>query len=334
MKKVSFFARQETQRKLTRRLVVLTLVGVAAIAAMGGVLGSLTGIPYTDYADIDPGAQRFRMTIGAVAAVLITGLAIAGQALYLRHNPLVIQKLFHGRAVSHDPEPGPERMLRNTFDELVIAAGIPAPRLLLLPADESINSFAIGIDAETQLVGVSQGSLNQLSRDEMQGMIAHEIAHIANGDSVLNIRLLAIVRGFRFFYDAGMLIIRKPVTVLGGGSAAGLYLSAFLAVIFGPLVVAGLPGTMITRIMQSAIARTREHLADASAIQFTRAQHGLLGALTKAGNYQRSRSPRPTNAGAFMMFVSPYRESSWLLRTHPKIKKRIKAVQAMKPGIQ
>ena len=131
----------------------------------------------------------------------------------------------------------------------------------------------------------------------MQALIAHEHAHIANGDAVINGRLLVLIRGFRSLYDASVAVIGAPLRHIKPANVA-FAITFWLSIVFGVFFVLGLVGVGIARLMQAAIARQREYLADASAVQFTRATSGLLGALQKAGEVQQSRKHRPTHAAA------------------------------------
>ena len=159
------------------------------------------------------------------------------------------------------------------------------------------------------------------------------MAHIANGDAAINIRLLALIQGFRWIYDASVAAIGWPFRVFESFKFA-FFIAFYLTIVFGAFFVLGLFGIGVARVMQAAIARQREFLADASAVQFTRLTAGLIDVLQKADAHRQSRKRQPTKAAAFMMFVSPYRARSWLLRTHPTIEDRIEAARAMTPGTE
>jgi Zn-dependent protease with chaperone function len=214
---------------------------------------------------------------------------------------------------------------------MAIAAASPRPRIFILDDDTTINSFALAPGRGPGIIGVTAGARSRLSRDELQALISHELAHLVNGDAAINIRLLALIQGFRWLYDASVTLIGWPLRTFRSAKPA-LFLTFYLTCVFGVFFVLGLFGAGISRIMQAAVARNREFLADASAVQYTRNTRGLLGALRKAGACRQSRRPQPTHKAAFMMFVSPYRARSWLLRTHPKIEHRIEAAEAMTPG--
>ena len=182
-----------------------------------------------------------------------------------------------GRLVNPTTTNPDERKLLNVVEEMAIAAGIPVPQVYVLPEESGINAFAAGHTTSDAVVAVTSGAMRLLSRDELQGVIGHEFSHILNGDMRLNIRLMGIVFGILCLTIIGRVLLqvrgrssrdRNPLPLLG------------LA-----LIAIGWIGVFFGRLIQAAVSRQREFLADASAVQFTRNPEGLAGALKKIGGF-------------------------------------------------
>ena len=336
MKKTSFFSRQAALRRVTVNLLVLTSIGALGIASLGGVASGLAY--YQNFArqgtSIDLTELRIVVVLGVTTTLGITVLVIASQLLLLHFSRSAPRRFFkakelNGETDDHSQEG--DRRVVNVVQEMSLAALVTTPRLLLLEEDSSVNSFAMAPRADQAVIGITAGARDRLTRDELQAVVAHELAHIANGDAAINIRLLALIQGFRGIYDMSVAVIGWPLRTFRSFKV-GFMFTFYLAMVFGVFFVIGLFGVGVARLMQAAIARRREYLADASAVRFTRNTSGLLGALRKADAHRQDRRHGPTKKAAFMMFVSPYRARSWLLRTHPKIEDRIEAGQAMTPG--
>jgi Zn-dependent protease with chaperone function len=337
MDQVSFFARQAQLRRVTRRLLVLTVIGSLGVGTIGGVAAALAEYKIS----IDQGLELTLLelapafSLGAAISLGASILVVFFRLVRLHYSRTAVRRFFHAR----DLDPGAsdavpsaaDKMLVNVVEEMSIASSISMPKIFLLDKDSSINSFALVQRGERNIIGVTAGARDQLSRDELQALVAHEIAHIANGDAAINVRLLALIQGFRWIYDAAVAVIGWPFRTFDSFKFA-FFITFYLTMVFGAFFIIGLFGVGIARFMQAAIARQREYLADASAVQYTRLTAGLIDALQKADAYRQSRRPQPTKSAAFMMFVSPYRARSWLFRTHPRIEDRIEAARAMTPG--
>ena len=337
MNKVNFFDRQASLRRITRRLSVLTAIGCTGIACLGGVATGLAyfqlhasrGLPI-----VGVELQKF-VLLGAAISLGATLIVMIWRLITLHFSRGSARRFFGARDLNQEQRrselTAADRRLYNVVDEMRIAANTTAPHVFVIEEDYSINSFALAQSGDKTTIGITAGARDQLSREELQALVAHELGHLANGDAAINVRLLALIQGFRWMYDTSVSVIGAPFRIFESFKLA-FFLAFYLTMIFGAFFVLGLFGIGIARLMQAAIARQREFLADASAVQFTRATNGLLGALEKAGNYEQSRRRRPAHKAAFMMFVSPYRARSWLLRTHPRIEDRIAAAVAMTPG--
>ena len=166
-----------------------------------------------------------------------------------------------------------EQRLCNTVDELCIAAHMPRPRVMVLPRADAINAFAAGWDAADAVVAVTQGALDYLTRDELQGMVAHELSHLHEGDTRLKMRLSGMVFGLELVHNFGDEIRERGGLAWWFGSA---------------IVLAGWAGWLTGQLLKAAVSRQREHLADARAVQWTRSKDGLGGVLRKVMAQRRS----------------------------------------------
>lgn len=338
MDKVYFFKRQDELRSLTVTLLVLTVIGSMGVACMGGVATGLWHyqLVTTSGGTVEMETLRPVVIMGASASLALTLLVVLVRLILLHFSRSSTRRFFNARDIVDEAEHSTlgtaDQRLLNVVEEMSLAAAFPRPHVFVLDDDSTINSFALARGSRNSIIGITAGARDRLARDELQAMIAHELAHLDNGDAAINIRLFALIYGFRWLYDFSVAVIGYPMRKVEW--PAGFVIGAWLTFVFGVFFVLGLFGVAAARIMQAAIARQREYLADASAVQFTRATRGLLGALRKAGECEQDRKHRPTHTTAFMMFVSPYRARSWVFRTHPKIEQRIEATVAMAPGLR
>ena len=224
---------------------------------------------------------------------------------------------------------GDGRVLYNVVEEMAIAAGVPRPLIFVVPTS-AMNAFATGRDPENSVIAVTEGLLERLNRDELQGVVAHEISHIRNYD----IRLMMMVATF-----AGMVVILSEILwymsrVLfyagmpggsnrRGGGAPLLVLAAVAAVI-------SLVAPIMAMLIQFAISRRREYLADASAVELTRYPEGLARALEKIA-YGCRGMKYASKAAAHLYIQNPFIRAnvSSLFATHPPIQERIRRIRAM-----
>ena len=230
------------------------------------------------------------------------------------------------RLVERETANPAEKRLINIVDEMALAAGAQPPAVYLSPDPQTINAFAAGFDESDAVIGVTEGALSALSRDELQGVIAHEFSHILHGDMRLNMRLMGVVFGVAALGYIGHSILRNALFFglarRGGGRGA----LAFAAV-GGGLAVLGFVGVLGGNLIRAAISRQREYLADASAVQYTRNPQGIGGALVKlASTGGVIASPKAVECGHLLFedglargFFNPF-------ATHPPIRKRIKKV--------
>lgn len=225
------------------------------------------------------------------------------------------------------------KMYLNIIDEMAIASGLPIPMAFIIPNDNSINAFTAGLTPSTACICVTEGALKYLSRSELQGVIAHEYGHILHGDVLFNTKMLGILNGFIMFVNAGSNLIQLAGRLSGRRSKKGD--PQAIVFIFGLILYSmGYLGVFFASILRAAFNRQREWLADASAVQFTRSQEGIRGALIKIDkNIFKTLKKRSLGESySHMCFVRAVR-GLWALvfeshpfASHPPIVKRIRTL--------
>ena len=322
---MNFFEAQDAARRKTKQLslmfaaavvtlIVLTNVLVAIVYGWTGLQTGLTFAQTFSQIPLDTWVWISSGVIGIVAvASFYKYLTIQGGGRAVAES--LGGSLVHPNTTNHH-----ERQLLNVIEEMAIASGITVPPVYLIP-ERSINAFAAGFTIDDAVIGINQGTLDNLNRDELQGVIAHEFSHILNGDTNINLRLIAILHGILFigmigygFLRAGAFSRRNglPIIALGAG---------LLAVGFG--------GTFFGNMIKASVSRQREYLADASAVQFTRNSSGIADALKKIGGLTEGSTIINKNAeeASHMFFGSVANKFGGLFSTHPPLEKRIRAIE-------
>ena len=323
---MDFFSAQDDARKNTKWLVLLFSLAVVSIILLL-YLAVVFLSSYSNTARMAAPVQWWQPNLFFIVAGLTSGVILLGslfKTLTLASGGgAAVAESLGGRLVSRGTSDALERRLLNVVDEMAIASGVPVPKVFVLDGESSINAFAAGYDVQHAVVAVTRGCLEQLTRDELQGVVAHEFSHIFNGDMRLNIRLIGILHGILLLALAGRMILR------GGGRSrsrnAGGIVAAGIA-----LFVVGYVGLFFGRVLKAAVSRQREFLADAAAVQFTRNPSGLAGALKKIGGFVDNTIAHPNAEEASHMFfdtgvVLPLN----LLATHPPLEQRIKRLEPM-----
>jgi Zn-dependent protease with chaperone function len=252
---------------------------------------------------------------------------------FLARGGSAVAELLGGRRIIAETPDFDEQRLRNVVEEMAIASGMPVPEIHVLDRERGINTFAAGHTRDDVAIGFTYGCLKLLTRDELQGVIAHEFSHILNGDTRLNMRLIMLAHGLSWPTIVGRIALRgtnyEPVT---GDSIFDDNVSPVraplvpVAIFFLALGSISLP---LVRLIKSLICRKREWLADAAAVQFTRNSTGIEGAFKKIGGLiKQGRFDTPwAEMASHLYFVNSARER-WLSfqSTHPPLAKRILAI--------
>lgn len=263
---------------------------------------------------------------GGTAAVIL--LASLYKTLQLKsEGGGAIATAMGGRLLDINTRDASERMLLNVVEEMAIASGTPVPAVYVLDGEMQINAFAAGYTPNDAVIGVTRGSLETFSRDELQGVIGHEFSHILNGDMRMNIQLIGWIHGILCIYLVGRELCYWNSGDRDSDGNAFAY--------FGfALIVLGLSGLFFGRLMQSAISRQREYLADASAVQFTRNPEGIASALEKLADTGSGIQASYAQASSHVFFGSVLSQS-WsaeMFATHPPLGQRIMRVRGLRPG--
>lgn len=317
---MDFYTHQSAARRQTRWLVVAFIVAVVLVVlALDIVLFSLFGsgeeqqalFTPIDFALRHPGPALFCTLI----ALGVIGLSSLFKSYQLRDGGGVVATSLGGVRVERDTGDFKRKRLHNIVEEMAIASGVPMPEIYVLDHENGINAFAAGHTPANAAVAVTHGALEKLNREQLQGVIAHEFSHILNGDMRLNIQLMGWLYGLFVVGLIGRTLLRWAPR--GRKGAAGL-LGVGLAV-----TVLGYFGLLAGRILQAAVSRQRERLADASAVQFTRNPLGLKDALIKIAGFGAGSkmSSANTEQVAHMLFASGIKRA---FATHPPIEERIK----------
>jgi Zn-dependent protease with chaperone function len=242
--------------------------------------------------------------------------------------------LLAGRPVPRSSGRDDERRLINVVDEMAIASGLAAPPLFVLNRERGINAFVVGLSPGQAVVVVTQGALEQLSRDELQAVIAHEFSHILHGDIRLNLRAVYVLQGIVFLAAIGRFMMQY---YSGAGTEEGRrFFHLPLAAAGVGVFAVGSVGLLCCRIIQAAIARERENLADASAVRFTRQADALCGALARIQANAEGSRLRNWHADALAHMLFAPGSGSWLrslVATHPPIEERMRRINPhVSPG--
>ncbi len=323
---MDFFEQQDIARRNTSKLGILfalTLIFLVAILYFAlqatHVYGSETQLEQQAKGWWNPALLAF--VVGGVTVVVFASASY--RTLSLRQGGGAVATMLGGQLLSPSPSDPLEVRYQNVVEEMAIASGTPVPQIFVLPNESGINAFAAGHHVHDAAIAVTRGALEKLSRDELQGVVAHEFSHILNGDMRLNTRLIGLVFGILVLAIAGRMLLRWGY--LSGGSSRDRNGSPIL--IAGiVLAVVGSIGVFFGKLIKSAISREREFLADAAAVQFTRNPAGLAGALKKvAGVGSKLTSPNAEEA-SHLFFGDGV--GSWfsLMATHPPIEVRIKRI--------
>ncbi len=313
---MNFFEHQAAARRASTRLVFLFVLAVIGIVAAVDFAAWL----------VVPSWRMLAFTTG------ITLLTILFGSLYriasLGGGGEAVAQQMGGTLVPADTTDLSLRRLRNVVEEIAIASGVPVPKLYVLENEAGINAFAAGFSPSDAVVAVTRGTLDRLNRDELQGVIAHEFSHILNGDMRLNVRLIGALFGILMIG----LIGRKVLEYGRFGSSRNKNAGALVVAALVAMVI-GYVGLFFGRMIKAGVSRSRERLADASAVQFTRQAAGLAGALKKiAGVEDGSRLSHRGDAEevSHMLFGDGVGFSS-LFATHPPLLERIRALE---PGFR
>ena len=334
---MDFFERQEKARRNTKLLVVYFLAGVTmlilviylvVVTAFTAAGGRHRGRNYNSYnydTQLEANSHPLwnpKLFLGvAIGTLAVIGIGSGFKTMELAQGGSALSSMMGGRLLNPSSTDLDERKLLNVVEEMALASGVPVPQVYVMDNEEGINAFAAGHTTSDATITVTRGCMRLLTRDELQGVIAHEFSHILNGDMRLNLRLLGIIFGILC-----LAVIGRVLLYTRSGSrdrnALPLFGLALLAI--------GYVGVFFGRLIQAAVSRQREFLADASAVQFTRNPLGIAGALKKIGGLGEdgSRVHAAHSEEVSHMFFGNGMPTPFfgLLATHPPLEERIRAI--------
>ncbi|HIG83621.1 MAG TPA: hypothetical protein EYG40_10340 [Verrucomicrobia bacterium] len=342
---MDFFDRQELARKNSKHLIFYYIVAVIGIVCSFGfaVLGARYLFLVQQSAQTNSLVRQSFFDpefflYSALGVLVLIILSTLFKISTLSEGGAAVAKSLGGKEVDPTTKDPRYRRLINVVEEMSIASGVSVPSIYVMDQEDGINAFAAGHSSSNATIGVTAGCLNKLNRSELQGVIAHEFSHILNGDMRLNIRMMSVLYGILMMFIVGKFMLRsfgrsssrsRSNSKEGGGAA-------FIIVVSLALLLIGLMGSIMAKLIKAAVSRQREFLADASAVQFTRDPSGISGALKKIGGFAGAKIEHPRGEEvSHMFFGSCYKKKlSNLLATHPPIDDRIRAIGGASDGFQ
>lgn len=352
---MDFFEAQDNALARSKSLLVYFFLAVMLIITavyFAVTAGVFFYAQKTGAATLPPLFNVSRIALTAAVVLPLIGLGSLWRVTQLRREGGAgVATALGGRRIEASTLRPDERKLRNIVEETAIASGLPVPQIYVMDQESGINAFAAGFGHDDAAIGVTRGAIEQLDRDELQGVIAHEFSHILNGDMSLNTKLSGWVfgiimltllgRGFWRLIKGGNSDGHRSSgggfyiggTGRGGGRSGGdskgggaLILAIILVAVL--VTIIGFIGEFFTRLIQAAVSRQREYLADASAVQFTRNPEGIGNALRRIGGIKRYSSMQHPNTSEFAhsFFARSMFGGVSFLATHPPLERRIRSV--------
>lgn len=327
---MDFFQHQQQARTSTRKLIFLFGLAVLSLLIITNLLVMFTfGFLDSEVSSATILNQLDWNVFLSVSAVVISVIFIGSvyKISSLSSGGVAVAEMLGGELLTHGSSDPDRQKILNVVEEMAIASGTPVPPVYLLD-EAGINAFAAGFTPSDAVIGITQGAIETLDREQLQGVIAHEFSHIFNGDMRLNIRLIGILHGILVIGIIGYYILRA-----GGRSRKN---GAGIAVLGIGLLVIGYAGTFFGNLIKAAVSRQREFLADASAVQFTRNPDGISGALINIGASQYGsniENPECSEISHCLFGAGMSSFYSGLFATHPPLGERIKRVRPSWDGV-
>ena len=346
---MDFFQRQDKARSKTVWLVILFILGLLSTALL---IHFLVAFFVAASKQVDYRVELFDLELFAVdfltVSCFILFVSLFRIASLKKTGPDGIAVSLGGQLIRRGDNSPRERRLYNVVEEIALASGCPVPRVYIMRGEPSINACAIGTSPENAAVCVTAGAMDYLTRDELQGVIAHEFSHIVNNDVNINTKIIGYLFGLELIALIAALIFRTAIQVPfrvqtsrssseNKDSGGGLTILLAILLFSGALFLIGYVGTVFGNLIRAAISRQREYLADASAVQFTRNPNGIAGALKKIGcpnlgsHIANSASVEASHLFFGSVFKTGFLQS--LFQTHPPLVQRIRAIDPDFDGV-
>ena len=335
---MDFFDQEAHARKRTRWLVLLFGLAVFASIALTYLILVLpirffssalaTSVSFSQL--LWDARLAFWVALGALVSITLG--CLYKMRLLAAGGPALAEWL-GGRKIEGNPADLNEKRLRDVVEEMAVASALPVPEIYLLDRERGINAFAAGHTRDDVAIGVTLGAIKLLTRDELQGIVAHEFSHVLNGDTRLNMKLMALAHGLFWPTIVGRVLVRGSTrapeigeSIFDEDTGPVFLPTAPVGYLFLVIGAISLP---LVRLLKSAICREREWLADAAAVQFTRNPGGIVGALKKIGGlYKAGRLDTPSAETASHLYFANSDYDPWFgfFSTHPPLAKRILAI--------
>lgn len=335
---MNFLRHQEQAERTGRRLIWLVLLATAGVVLAVNAGATLAWHALAGWATAPPAGFHLTNTVAVLG--LVVGGAWLETSRLAADGALIAHRL-GARPCDATADPL-QRRLQNVVEELAIAARVGVPRTFVLHDESSINALAAGMDRNASVVVVTRGALEQLTRAELQGVVAHEISHIVNGDVRLNTRLVGMNHGLELVALFGRALLARAWDAVQAAQVHPVALAPAvpLAIAGTLLAVLGAVGELAARAIKAGVGRQREFFADAQAVQFTRDRDGLGSALRKAGGQLRAAargdrvrsSADPRRAAgtrhpywenvSHLLLIGPAASRRWFA-THPPLRERV-----------
>ncbi len=310
---MNFFELQDQARQKTWLLIALFSVAVLCIIGLAVVLITVSfwGFGQSTAVSSSSGIQPMQwnsIVKTAISIIAMIGCVIIYKRLQLSQGGSRVAEMLGGRPIEQGTETANEQQLLNVVEEMAIAAGLPVPPVYVLE-ETTINAFAAGFSESDAVLGVTRGTLERLSRDQIQGIIGHEFSHVLHGDMRLNLNLITILAGIIFISQAGRLALYSTSRSRSNNRARLPVLGIGIG-----LMVIGSIGTFFGSIIKSAVNRQREYLADALTV---------IG----SGVCSNMGSPSASECSHLFFGDAMFLRAFGFLSTHPPLEKRILRIQ-------
>ena len=332
---MNFFEAQESARRSTTLLVILFMLAIAGLLLLSNLI-VFEFLYFAEYETLTFSPSQLELVFDGDLFILVSSavfgficLGSVYKLAMLSSGGSAIAQSLGGVIVPRSSSDPLHKKILNVVEEMAIASGSPVPQVYILN-ERGINAFAAGWKTTNAVIGITQGALEKLNRDELQGVIAHEFSHIFNGDMRLNIRLIAILHGILMIGMLGRIILRSMRHVRGSRNDRD---GRAMLIIFGigaMLMVVGYTGMFFGNWIKSMISRQREYLADASAVQFTRNSEGIANALKKIGGSVSGSALLTASVDEYShayFAVGDGGINLFSFSTHPPLKERILRIE-------
>jgi len=327
---MNFFEEQDQAKRATNKLIILFVLAVCSLIFITVTaihsLYFFTNPPNKEFLDgLFSRIFSLQMLVITLCILFIVGMGSLFKYFEVNKGGKYVAQRLGAKPVTHDNANAQQKTLLNVVEEMAISSGITVPEVFVLP-EQSLNAFAAGTNNNNAIIAVTQGLLDTLTRDELQGVIAHEFSHIYHGDMSINMKLLAVLHGILMIGLLGEYILRSKFYGHSYRHNSSRKDGNQVVILGAALLVLGYAGVFFGNLIKAGISRQREYLADASAVQYTRNPQGIGAALYKIGKQGQSSALEAPAAKEFSHFYFCAGATSFfsgMFATHPNIKDRI-----------